>query len=94
MHTLVAMFNDEGAARKAQSALAAAGLGPALIYREQAGSATRRAARAGTCNVLTLLLPDESDVAKAADILQPFAPDAIDAAMAARLLALRPGDFS
>lgn len=93
-HTLVAMFDNARAARSAQRALSAAGFDNAQLFREEAGRFARRAAAPEQLCVLTLLLADALKVAEAARILQPFSPDAIDAAMAARFLALDPDSFN
>lgn len=92
-HTLVAMFDDDVTARCAQTALTAAGFRDTQIYREQAGRSACRVALASTLCVLTLLLVDELDLVRAAHILERYTPDAIDAAMAERFLALDPDNF-
>lgn len=103
-HTLVAMFENNGSAESAQHALLAAGFFNAQVFREQAGivqpaaaaprkrksGAKPRVALAGTLCVLTLLLVDELELARAASIVERYAPGDIDGALAERFMSLNP----
>jgi hypothetical protein len=93
-HTLVAMFDNDGAARLAQRALIVAGFCNAELYCEQGDAGGVRADPIAGLAVLALPLPDPQEMAKAAAILERHAPGGIDKATAERLLALDPDDFS
>lgn len=92
-HTLVAMFDNDGAARLAQHALLAAGFCNAELYCEQGKAGGAQADTIAGLSVLALPLPDPQEIAKAAAILERHAPGGIDKATAERLMALDPDDF-
>jgi hypothetical protein len=94
MHTLVAMFDNDGAARLAQRALMAAGFANAELYCEQGDAGGAQADPIAGLSVLALPLPDPQEMAKAAAILERHAPGGIDRTTAERLLALDPDDFA